>query len=466
MPSGPAPRRADPKSRLSGIPWPAVPGKWAAVLLGMVDELESSQWLSPTEISRRQSRALDELLAYARATVPYYRDRPEYGAGRPWTELPILTREQIQAAGADLVSTDVPAEHLPLTDMTTSGSTGRPLTVKATPVTGLFWLVCTLREHLWHGRDATATVVTLRTDRSGQIPPGGRVFTGWGPPIDTVFDTGPLGMMAVQEDIAVQAEFLVAQNPAYLLSLPSNLMALCRHFARTGVELPALREVRSYGEVLDQEVRDACREQWGVPVTDMYSSQELGYLALQCPTSERYHVMSELVLIEVLDEEGRPCGTGETGRVVATALHNYGMPLLRYDLGDYAQVGEPCPCGRGLPVLDRVVGRRRNMLVLPTGETFWPTFGSAWKGLGDVIHQFQLVQEDLDHIHARIVGPRPLTPEEQSTVAAELVRRFGYPFRVTFEFLAAIGRAPGAKFEDFVSRVGPGSYNRPGGGPG
>ncbi len=284
MPSGPAPRRADPKSRLSGIAWPAVPGRWAAVLLGMVDELESSQWLSPTEISRRQSRALDDLLAHARATVPYYRDRPGYGAGRPWTDLPILTRERIQAAGDDLVSTEVPADHLPLTDMTTSGTTGRPLTVKATPITGLFWLVCTLREHLWHGRDATATVVTLRTDRSGQIPRGGRVFTGWGPPIDTVYDTGPLGMMALQEDIAVQAEFLVAHNPAYLLSLPSNLIALCRHFARSGVELPALREVRSYGEALAQEVRDACREQWGVPVTDIYSSQELGYLAIQCPT--------------------------------------------------------------------------------------------------------------------------------------------------------------------------------------
>ena len=183
------------------------------------------------------------------------------------------------------------------------------------------------------------------------------MFTGWGPPIDTVYDTGPLGMMALQEDIAVQAEFLVAHNPAYLLSLPSNLIALCRHFARSGVELPALREVRSYGEALSQEVRDACREQWGVPVTDTYSSQELGYLAIQCPTAERYHVMSELFLVEILDEEGRPCGAGETGRVVATDLHNYGMPLLRYDLGDYAQVGEPCPCGRGLPVLDRVVGR-------------------------------------------------------------------------------------------------------------
>ena len=193
MPSGPAPRRADPKSRLTGIAWPAVPGRWAAVLLGMVDELESSQWLSPTEISRRQSRTLEDLLAHARATVPYYRDRPGYGAGRPWTDLPILTRDRVQAAGDDLVSTEVPADHLPLTDMTTSGTTGRPLTVKATPITGLFWLVCALREHLWHGRDATATVVTLRTDRSGQIHAGGGCSPGGALPSTPSTTPGPWG---------------------------------------------------------------------------------------------------------------------------------------------------------------------------------------------------------------------------------------------------------------------------------
>jgi phenylacetate-CoA ligase len=326
------------------------------VLLGMLHELESTQWLPAAELARRQSRALDALLGHARATVPYYRDHPGYAPGRPWAELPILRRDQIQDAGVALLSTAIPTPHLPLTDLTTSGSTGPPLTVKGTQITGLFWLVCTLRDHRWHGRDPMAKVATLRPDQSGTIPPEGVLYPTWGSPIDAVYDTGPLGLMPLPQDITVQAEFLTAQDPHYLLSLPSNLLALCRHFARTGARLPRLREVRSFGEALSPEVRDACRQVWGVGVTDMYSSQELGYLALQCPTAERYHVMSELILVEVLDESGQPCPAGATGRVVATQLHNYAMPLLRYDLGDWAQVGPPCPCGRGLPVLDRVFG--------------------------------------------------------------------------------------------------------------
>ena len=383
MPSGPVsgrpvvPAAGFPKSSISGIPWPAVPHPSAAVLLGMLHELETTQWLPPAELARRQSVALGALVAHARSTVPFYRDDPAYAGARSWDELPILTRQQIQAAGPALVSTAVPADHLPLADMTTSGTTGPPLTVKATRITGLFWLVCTLREHQWHGRDHTTKVATLRPDPSGRFPVEGGVYPSWGAPIDTVFDTGPCAVMAVQQDVAAQAEFLVAQDPTYLLGLPSNLTALAEHFARTGARLPSLREVRTYGEVVDPELRDACRRVWGVPVIDMYSCQELGYLALQCPTAERYHVMSEVAVVEVLDEDGRQCRPGETGRVVVTQLHNYAMPLLRYDLGDHAQVGEPCSCGRGLPVLDRIVGRRRNLPRLPAGEVSPPTFGSA-----------------------------------------------------------------------------------------
>ena len=76
--------------------------------------------------------------------------------------------------------------------------------------------------------------------------------------------------------------------------------------------------------------------------------------------------------MEVLDNHGRPCKEGETGRVVLTDLHNFTMPLIRYEIGDYAEVGPPCACGRGLPVLARILGRSRNMLTLPAGDRIWP----------------------------------------------------------------------------------------------
>jgi phenylacetate-CoA ligase len=277
------------------------------------------------------------------------------------------------------------------------------------------------------------------------------VLPGWGTSIEAVYDTGPCAVFSVHEDVAGQAEWLVEQDPDYLLSVPSNLVALARELQARGACLPRLREVWTYAEALSADRRAVLRRAWGVPVTDMYSTQEVGYIALQCPSGDAYHVQAESVFVEVLDDGGAACPPGQVGRVVVTPLHNYAMPLVRYAVGDYAEVGEACPCGRGLPTLSRIVGRERNMLVLPTGERLWPTLDWAHVAPN---RQLQLVQRELDHIEARMVGPRPLTAAEEAAFAAAMHERFGYRFRVSFRYLERIERGPGLKFEDFVCLVG------------
>ena len=54
----------------------------------------------------------------------------------------------------------------------------------------------------------------------------------------------------------------------------------------------------------------------------MYTCQEAGYIALQCPDHAHYHVQSENLIVEILDGDGNPCAPGESGRVVLSDLHN------------------------------------------------------------------------------------------------------------------------------------------------
>jgi phenylacetate-CoA ligase len=105
-------------------------------------------------------------------------------------------------------------------------------------------------------------------------------------------------------------------------------------------------------------------------------------------------------------------------------------------------------------VLTRIVGRERNMWSLPTGRRVWPLFSSRVWGRIEVIRQLQLVQHEIDHIEARIVGPRPLTAQEEFQLTAMLRQQFTYPFHLSFTYLDSIDRSQGLKFEDFVSRVG------------
>src|SRR6202021_2920702 len=101
--------------------------------------------------------------------------------------------------------------------------------------------------------------------------------------------------------------------------------------------------------------------------------------------------------LEVVDERGAPSRAGEMGRVLVTTLQNHLMPLVRYEIGDYAIVAtEPCICGRTLPALDRVIGRSVNLFRLRGGRLLSP-----WLLMGAVrdrleLKQYQIVQYAFD----------------------------------------------------------------------
>lgn len=214
-----------------------------------------------------------------------------------------------------------------------------------------------------------------------------------------------------------------------------------------------LREVWTIGESLPTHLRAIVREAWGVEIVDVYSSQEFGYIALQCPVSGDYHVQSESVLVEVLNDEGSPCGPGEIGRLVITSLHNFAFPLIRYEIGDYAEVGQPCSCGRGLATLRRIVGRTRNMLRLPNGDRRWSLVGFREFVQVAPIRQFQLVQKSLQLVEATFVVERPLTSAEEQKVKDIVQNALGHKFEIVCVYAGHLVRAKSGKFEEFICQV-------------
>jgi len=448
-----------------GVAWPGIPGPFVSQLLAMQSQFRDSQWLAPDELLRRQTRQLGKLLAHAYDTAPFYRRRLDAAELPPsriqgaeqWARIPLLTRGDIQSAHAELLSTGVPDEHGPHSTLFTSGSTGKPVMIVATGVTQLFWNACTLRDHLWHRRLEGASLAAIRSvTGDGAKPPDGTAFEDWGPAIRGIVQTGPAFTLSIHSTTNQQAQWLQRCSPDYLLSYPSNILALIQHSRRNSWRPTQLKEVRTFGELLEPHVRDAVRAEWGVKIVDMYSSQEVGYIALQCPDSENYHVQSESILLEVLDEHDRACEPGAIGRIVVTPLHNFAMPLLRYEIGDYAEVGGRCPCGRGLPMLKRIVGRQRNMVVLPNGDRRWPAVELAeTKDLQEFppIQQFQLVQRTLTRMEMSLVTPRPLQHEEESRLRGWIETAVGHRFDVAFLYVDEIPRSPSGKFEEFRCEV-------------
>ena len=442
------------KNTVPGVKWPGIVAPEGAALLAMQYQLEQSQWWPREKLEARQFDQLREVLAYAAQTVPFYRDRLGMAGIDParavdpveFARLPLLTRRDIQTQGAALMSHAPLSGHGQRVEHVTSGSIGEPLRVFGTQLDSMFWLAQTLRDHLWHRRDFSGTLCAIRSRVHDSDRPG------WGPATDALFVTGPSAILNIRADPARQLEWLQQHDPAYLLSHPTNLRELARLSLKEGIKLPRLKEVRCFGEALPQDLRALCREAWGASLTDVYSAEEVGYIALQCPEHEHYHIQSEHLLVEVLDDQGKPCGPGEIGRVVVTTLHNFAMPLIRYALSDYAEVGAPCSCGRGLPVLTRILGRSRNMLTLPDGRRVWPTF-PAMRYSAASIRQLQIIQHTRDRVEARFVAERVLLPEEEQLLVTAIHDAFGYPFAVTLTPVPEIARSAGMKCEDMISLV-------------
>ena len=235
----------------------------------------------------------------------------------------------------------------------------------------------------------------------------------------------------------------------------SRASSMASSVPSTSGVLSSLTTLLTMGETVSPELRAAVREQTGHKLFDCYSSEEVGYIAVQCPEADTYHIMAESVIVEILRDDGSVCATGEIGRVVVTDLMNLAMPFIRYDTGDYAVRGNNCSCGRGLPVIDRIAGRWRGMLTHADGSRHWPRTGfHSYRSIAPV-RQYQMIQHSTDRIELRLAVPEPLSDAQTAAFEAKLRETIGDGF--TFEIAAFPDRlppGPRGKTDEFISLVG------------
>jgi phenylacetate-CoA ligase len=284
----------------------------------------------------------------------------------------------------------------------------------------------------------------------------------WGFPLADIIATGPSHAMSISQEPRRQLEWLMQVNPAYVLSYPTNLEFLARLAEQTGLRPPALRGIQAISETLTPDAHARISSVFGVPVWNLYSSVEAGYMATPCPSGAGYHVHAESILLEVLDPDGRPCGPGEQGRVVFTTLQNHRTPLVRYAIGDEAVVGPAaCPCGRGLPTLHAILGKSRPFLPLPDGRSRCSSeLADAILGVGGML-QYQCEQQAADRLLVRVVPGSAWSADHAARVVAAVHVFFDAPIDVHIELVERVPLTPGGKCPNIIPWSGSGGGNPP-----
>jgi phenylacetate-CoA ligase len=443
------------RSNSNTLVWPAVINPRSAQVFAYVTQLERSQWQKPEQFHQLQAAQLAARLRHAAQASGYFapmlagREINRHTAFEVLASLPLLTRAHMQTEKAG-IHCQAPEDHGAVKTLRTSGSTGQPVEVRCTAACFDLRAALTIRSMGWRGLDLRKTFAAVRANVKTGTADKPAQYRGWGSHMSMIFHTGKAIGLPIQIPVAEQLDFLDRFKPAYLLTYPSNLRALLD----LSPEKPASVEcLITIGETLHPDVAEDVKRLWNVPLFDEYSSEELGSIATQCPHGN-YHVCAESLVIEVVDDEGRPCKPGEIGRVVATDIANFASAMLRYEIRDYAEVGEPCGCKRVLPTLKRIVGRERNMMVLPGGARFWPQFGMRSDEALALVRQYQIVQTTPEHLDLKVVAARPLSDEDRGWLVSTIRKNTGHPFDIAIEQVEGeLPKGPNGKLQTFTCLV-------------
>lgn len=419
-------------------------------------ELDRSQWLSRDAMRSYQSARLNTLLQTALLHSPWHAgrlraagldDAVRAGAVRmeDLQRLPTMNKRDARDNVEQLVWRSAPGG---VFKYTTGGSSGEPL---------IFYF--------GRARQAADAAGRLRARRWWGVEPGEREVYLWGAPVElnktdrikTLRDrlVNQLLLNAFEMSPARMDDYLAAMqtwNPKAIYGYASSLALLAAHADSRGTppRLPALRVVSTTGEPLFPHQRELIERVFGVPVSIEYGARDAGLMALQSPDGSLLQ-MSETHLIEVLDDAGNPVDEGEA---VITSLVSEAQPFIRYRTGDVVRrSGKTDPGGRGLDVLDAVVGRQTDFIVAADGRIMHALAViyvlRAIPGVG----QFKLIQHTVDQMEVQVVPDARWSETAAEAVIQGLRARLGTALNIELKLLEAIAPEASGKHRYVVSHV-------------
>ena len=237
---------------------------------------------------------------------------------------------------------------------------------------------------------------------------------------------------------------LATVSYAVVKGYAGSLCEIARFGTAQRAAIRAPQTVYSSAEQLRPEMRRDIERFFCTKVHDFYGSREVGAIAGECNEGS-LHVFSFTNVLELLDDSGRPVPEGVTGRVTITTLHNYSMPLIRYEVGDVATAAPPCPCGNPLPCLSHVEGRITDQFVTPQGGRVSGEYFTHLFYFNDTVLQFQVVQHSVDLIEILFVPRHDGAVLDRPGIERQIRRVMGHGCRVEWTERRALPPTPQRK---------------------
>jgi phenylacetate-CoA ligase len=420
-------------------------------------QLLRTQYDSPGAVAARQWAAAKRILDHAYRRTTFWRERLDAVDLTPddirspdgFRQIPLLTKADLRTQFGSMLASGYSTKQL--LRKRTSGSTGIAVEVLVDDEALQHQRACTLRADEWSGWRRGERVAQLWGDP-------GSLHRGWrGRLRRALLDRATyLDTLAIDEQSLTRfAESLEQRPPSLLLGHAHSLYLFAKFLSEHRPPRWRPRGIISAAMVLHDWERQEIERVFNCPVTNRYGCEEVSLIACQCERHCGLHINSDGVYVEILRADGSPAAPGEAGAVVVTDLTNQAMPILRYQIGDMAVLAsEPCACGRGLPLLERVEGRIADYVTTPSGQlvsgiSLTDHFATLVPG----VVQLQIVQERVDRFVFRIVADERFDDQSRRMIAQLVDARFGHGVQFECELVDRIPQEPSGKYRFCISKV-------------
>lgn len=416
-------------------------------------EAQKFQWKSISDIEAYQVTKLRNLVQYAIENVPYYAKSIDPDVSRRINSLsdierlPFVEKSNLINDFSDLCSRQ---HFIASAAKTTGGSTGQAVTLRKNSDALARERAVTARSYEWAN--------VKMCDSQARL---------WGVPleyedrlyykiVDFVANRKRMSAFSLNpESMSRYIQVMKQFRPKYLYGYASAIAELARFAYESGNPLPpTIKSVICTSEVLTTKIRESIRGSIGIDPFNEYGCGEVGSVAHECE-HRSLHVMSDNLIVELLDEYDRPSLSGE---IVVTDLFNFATPLIRYRLRDFGQWAESgCECGRKFPVLEKIFGRAYDFIIGRDGTKIHPEMVmyafEAIKREGITIDQFQVVQKQLKEFEIRLVIAEDLHGFVEPVIEKKLVALLGQFVEISFLYVKNISREQSGKLRLVKSEV-------------
>ncbi|MEW8644885.1 MAG: hypothetical protein AB2563_02215 [Candidatus Thiodiazotropha endolucinida] len=421
--------------------------------------LQESQWYSEQQLIEYQNKMLTQLIQYSYEHVEYYRNLMRNYKLKPsdikttddLQKLPVLTKELIKEKFNSLLSDEFKFNKVEKGH--TSGTTGSPLEICYSKNLVNFNYAMLDRQYSWAGVNLGKFGDRVAVIRGNIIVPLNKLkppFWRYNYYHNQLF----LSSFHLKPDnISHYLDELRRFSPKTLDGYPSTVYILAKYLKNIGEKLK-LDTVLTSSETLYDFQRETIEESFDCKVYDYYGSAERVLFTTECDRHAGGHIGMEYGITEICGSSGGRLEFGETGAIVATSLHNYAMPLIRYKTNDMSAIkNDQCACGRAHYLLHDVTTKAEDTLVLKDGRLISPSvLTHPFKPLTSILES-QIVQKDLSGITVKLRVDATFTDDDKNALVRGLSERLGKDTSINIQTVDELERTSTGKFKWVISEV-------------